>query len=152
MLDALDRNDVEWVVDELRLLPKQSQMYKDVPDNPEWVKGYFYSMLNSNMLYGVVDRIKRSFLLFTATKPWYADRVELHEIILWVPEEYRGGRTAYLLIKRYKDYAIYLDDFKFPIHSIHAGATLDITNNEKTLWLYQQAGFERDGAGVVMRL
>lgn len=152
MLDVLNRDDIEWIVDELRLLPKQSEMYADVPNNPEWVSGYFYSMLNANMLYGVVNRTMRSFLLFTVTKPWYADRVECHEMILWVPEEYRGRLVAYSIVKRYVEYAKYLNNFKFEIHSIHAGATLDITNNEKTLWLYKQAGFERDGAGVIMRL
>lgn len=142
----LRKNDLKWIVEELRELPKQSVLFSDVPDDPEHVLSCFKHMMKNN-LFGVVHEETHSFLLFMATVPWYANRVEIHEMILWVPERYRGGRTAYGLIRAFTESAM-----DFLPHSIHAGHTLDITAKEKTLALYRKCGYTDHAGGVIMRL
>ena len=144
---ALRRDDLTWVVEELRDLPKQSLLFADVPDDVEYVFWQLSNMFDAGVLKGVVSEDTGSFLLYVLNRPWYADRLEIHEMILWVPERYRGGRTAYGLIRSFTEYA--LDALP---HSIHAGHTLDITAKEKTLALYRKCGYTDHAGGVIMRL
>lgn len=149
----LKRDDISWVVSELIDLPKQSVMYSDVPSDCRYVEDYFTQLIINGSLYGVVDEEHYAFLLFNILKPWYANRLEAHEMILWVPKDMRGGRSATKLIKAYVDLVKYYSLTQGTIHSIHAGATLDITDAEKTLKLYELCGFKRDGhAGVKITL
>lgn len=138
--------DIPWIVHELRDLPRQSKMFADVPDDPDYVDMQLTSMFELGVLSGVVHRTKQSFLLYCEHWPWYANRLEIHEMILWVPERHRGARTALGLIRAFTAEA--LD--RFP-HSIHAGHTLDITAKEKTLALYRYAGYSDHQGGVIMR-
>ena len=131
---------------ELRELPKQSEFFADVPDDPEYVENYLETLMAENVLKGVCNYDKKSFLLFTEVRPWYANRIEIHEMILWVPERFRGARTAYELIREFTSVALDLHP-----HSIHAGHTLDITEKERTLRLYEKAGYSRHHGGVILR-
>lgn len=143
----LSTQDLGWIVQELRKLPTQSKQYADVPDDPAWVEAYFQSMYNTGALMGSVHWDTASFLLAAVMRPWYADRLEVHEMILWVPEEHRGGRTAIRLIEHFTVAARRLQPY-----SIHVGASLDITSADKTLRLYELCGYTRDHSGAVMRL
>jgi len=145
---ALVNTDLQWIVEELRDLPKQSSMFSNVPDDPQWVLNYFQAMLNNGTLFGVVNRAKASFILGCITRPWYADRLEIHEMILWVPERFRGARTAIQLIRFFTELAM-----DYNPYCIHVGATLDISNRDRTLKLYELTGYSRDGpTGAIMRL
>lgn len=135
--------DWAWVVNELRELPKQSAKFAHVPDDVEHVYGYMITM----PIKGVVCPDTRSFLLFAVSCPWYMDILQAHEMILWVPQEFRGGRSAFALIKEFTKYA---DDLA--ALEIHAGHSLDITDKEVTFRLYEKCGFKRDGIGVVYKL
>ena len=64
---ALVNTDLQWIVEELRDLPKQSSMFSNVPDDPQWVLNYFQAMLNNGTLFGVVIRAKASFILGCVT-------------------------------------------------------------------------------------
>lgn len=145
---SLKEDDISWIVGELRELPRESELFKDVPDDPKYVENYLKRMLWAGSLYGVVPVSDEycGFLLFCSSTPWYANRTEVHEMILWVPERERGGRTAFSLVQGFKKQALELQP-----HSIHAGHTLDITDKERTLSLYERAGFSRHAGGVIMR-
>lgn len=143
----LASEDIRWIVEELRELPKQSKKFADVPDDPKYVGAFFGTMHNHNQLDGVVEEYTGSFLLFTPVYPWYAARLEIHELILWVPVRHRGSFVAPRLITAFKGIAKLYNP-----HSIHAGATLDITDRDRVLRLYEAAGFQRDDDGVVLRL
>lgn len=145
---SLRSDNLYWMVQELRELPRQSKLFSDVPDNPKYVEKYLWNMLDNGYLHGVVpvSEDRNGFLLFCNSTPWYADRLEVHEMILWVPERERGGRTAFSLVQGFKKQALELQP-----HSIHAGHTLDITDKERTLSLYERAGFSRHAGGVIMR-
>lgn len=142
----LEFSDLLWVVEELRQLPYQSTLFSDVPDDPLWVTSNFISMFNAEVLHGVVHRHSGSFLLFVTQRPWYADRLEIHEMILWVPERHRGSRIAYELVREFATEAL-----EWHPHSVHAGHSLDITDKERTLRLYEKVGFSRHNGGVIMR-
>lgn len=146
-IQTLLDTDISWIVQELRELPKQSATFADVPDDVNYVAGYLTVMYHSGLLGGVVNRDYKSFLLWTRFRPWYADRLEVHEIILWVPEIHRGSRIAPYLIRSFVEAA----KAENP-HSIHAGASLDITAAERTLKLYEQCGFTIDRNGATMRI
>jgi GNAT superfamily N-acetyltransferase len=144
----LKRFDLFWIARELRELPAQSSYYSDVPLDELYVYDYLDELLDAGKLFGSVDNKTSSFLLACRMRPWYANRLEIHEMILWVPAQFRGGSTAYRLIKHFTETA----KAEQP-HSIHAGATLDITDANKTLALYERCGYTRDGPqGVIMRL
>ncbi len=145
-VERLELKDIQWIVEELQHLPYESKLYADVPNDPLWVTSNFISMFNGEVLHGVVDRTSRSFLLFVTQRPWYADRLEIHEMILWVPERHRGGRIAYELVR-----AFAMEALEWHPHSVHAGHTLDITEKERTLRLYEKVGFSRHQGGVILR-
>lgn len=133
--------DIEWIVQELRALPQQSQTYNYVEDDPAWVEGYFRVM--GSALIGAVDADKGAFILGQYGPTWFSSKPTVHEMILWVPEQHRGSRLAIHLIKKFAEVCAHTDAFK-----IVAGASLDIVNNEKTLRLYELCGFTRVGTGV----
>lgn len=143
----LASEDIGWIVEELRALPKQSRKFADVPDDTGYVYNYLETAFEANSLDGVVEQYTGGFILFSAFKPWYADRLEVHELILWVPVRHRGSFVAPRLITAFKGVAKLYNP-----HSIHAGATLDITDRDRVLRLYEAAGFQRDDDGVVLRL
>lgn len=134
--------DWAWVVNELRELPKQSAKFAHVPDDVTYV----YNYMTTLGIKGVVCPATRSFILFAITSPWYMDILQAHEMIMWVPQEFRGGRSAFALIKEFISYA---DDLA--ALEIHAGHTLDITAKETTLRLYEKCGFTRDDTGVIYK-
>lgn len=134
--------DWAWVVNELRDLPKQSSKFSHVPDDVPYV----YNYMVQNGIRGAVCPDTRAFLLFAITTPWYMDIVQAHELIMWVPAQFRGGRSAFALIKEFISYA---DDLA--ALEIHAGHTLDITAKEVTLRLYEKCGFKRDDTGVIYK-
>ncbi|QIG73196.1 N-acyltransferase protein [Rhizobium phage RHph_I40] len=141
----LDQSDLEWVVEELRKLPSQSRYYADVPDDPEYVLEYFRSL--EHFLTGSCIEEHGAFILGCYSKPWYADRLEAHEMILWVPEQWRGGRDALRLIRHWTN-----EMLTQPIHMIRAGHSLDITSAETTLRLYEMCGYTRnEHGGVTLR-
>lgn len=146
-LRPLVRSDIEWIVEELRELPGQSNVYRDVPDDVPYVSEYFYNMYDTGVLVGSVEEWSDSFILAASMRPWYANRLEVHEIVLWVPERYRGARTALMLIQHFTGVALAMSP-----HSIHVGASLDITSADKTLRLYEHCGYTRSQGGAVMRL
>jgi len=139
-------SDIPWVVQELRALPKQSEYFADVPDDVDYVKEQLTNYMLSGVLIGVTDNYSPSFLLATVNRPWYANRVEVHEMMFWVPESIRGSSTGLRLIKEYVELAK-----TYAPHSIHAGVSLDIVDADRVLALYEAAGFKRDKHGVVMR-
>lgn len=139
--------DLDWIVAELRALPRQSDYFADVPDDPEYVWSVLDAMWCNGALHGIVDTDTDSFILFSPLRPWYADRIEIHEFIMWVPEQHRGSRAVMYLIPAFIEAAK-----EFQPHSIHAGATLDIVSSDKVLRLYERFGFVRDKSGVIMRL
>jgi len=139
-------NDVPWIVNELRELPKQSEYFADVPDDVEYVQEQLTNYMLAGILFGSCDPAQQSFLLATVNKPWYANRVEVHEMMLWVPKQFRHGTTAIRLIHEYVRLAR-----SYEPHSIHAGVSLDIVDADRVLSLYEAAGFKRDKHGVVMR-
>lgn len=145
-VSRLDKVDLNWIVPELRKLPQQSTAFADVPDDPQWVMTTLGGMFDGGM-FGVGIGELGSFLLAMPMRPWYADRLEVHEIILWVPQEYRGTMTALRIIRKFVEVAK-----EYEPHSIHAGATLDIVDTDRVLSVYERAGFVRDGHGVIMRL
>lgn len=139
-------NDIPWIVEELRKLPEQSSLFADVPDDPSYVRSYLWTWMQGG-LFGVCDPSRRSFLLAALTRPWYANRLEVHEQMLWVPEDLRGSRVAFTLIKEFTRVAKLYEP-----HSITVGVTLDITDADKTLALYQYFGYQRYKHGAIMRL
>lgn len=139
-------DDIPWIVEELRELPKQSAVFADVEDDPAYVRSYLWNWMQVG-LFGVCTQDTRSFLLASLVRPWYANRLEVHEQILWVPEEHRGSRTALRLIKEFTRVAKLYEPY-----SITVGASLDITDADKTLALYQYAGYTRTNIGATMRL
>ncbi|QOE32096.1 acyltransferase [Rhizobium phage Palo] len=142
-------DDLSWIVEELRELPTQSRQYADVPDDPQYVWQYFAEMYNAGTLVGIVSEYHKSFILSYIGKPWWANRVECNEMILWVPAEFRGGSIAYRLIGEWLNL---IGNAYGNVSIIRAGASLDITDNEHTLRLYEKHGFTRRGNGVEMRL
>lgn len=139
-------SDIDWIVEELRDLPKQSAYFQDVPDDPAYVKLWLTSAVAQG-LFGVCAPDKSSFLLACVQRPWYANRTEINEMILWVPERHRGARTAIELIRGFTELAL-----EYEPHSIHVGATLDITTADRTLKLYEMCGYTRHGPqGAIMR-
>ena len=139
--------DIAWIVQELRELPKQSAMFADVPDDVNYVAGYLTVMYHNGLLSGQVHQDSKSFLLWTRLKPWYADRLEIHEMILWVPKEQRGTGVPVYLIRSFVEAAL----AEHP-HSIHAGASLDITEADRTLRLYEKCGFHISNGGATLRI
>lgn len=146
MLRALSYLDLEWITKQLRALPSQSEAFRDVPDDPAYVKVQLQDLMRGT-LFGAVHEDTESFIMGVTIRPWYADRVEVHEMILWVPEQYRGAHIAYPLIRKFTELA--MDENP---HSIHVGASLDITSADRTLMLYERAGYTRQGTGAIMRL
>lgn len=143
----LVRSDFEWIVQELRDLPNQSRIFADVADDPTYVRSYLEQMYDAGQLFGWTRPSEGSFILGTAFKPWYANRLEVHEMILWVPSRFRGRMNALRLIQ-----AFTIDALDKEPHSIHVGASLDITNADTTLALYERCGYRRDGPiGAVFR-
>ena len=65
-LRPLVRSDIEWVVEELRELPGQSNVYSDVPDDVPYVSRYFYDMYDAGVLIGSVEEWSDSFILAAA--------------------------------------------------------------------------------------
>jgi GNAT superfamily N-acetyltransferase len=145
----LTYDDLSWIVEELRALPTQSRQYADVPDDPQYVWRYFAEMQLNGSLAGIVSEYHKSFILSYIGKPWWANRTECNEMILWVPAEFRGGSIAYRLIGEWRNYI--LNEYR-QVHIIRAGASLDISDNDHTLRLYEKHGFTRNGNGVEMRL
>lgn len=145
-VELLDNSDLGWIVDELRDLPRQSSFFEDVPDDPLWVHEQLETMHDAEILHGVVHHDTNSFLLFIVNRPWYADRIEINEMILWVPKRHRGSRVAYELVREFT-----IEALNWHPHSIHAGHTLDITEKERTLRLYEKAGFSPHNGGVILR-
>lgn len=142
----LTSSDIDWIVEELRDLPKSSKVFEDVPDDPVYVRLALTSWMRQG-LFGVCAPDKSSFLLAHKHTPWYANRTEIAEVILWVPERYRGGRTALKLVKGFTELALDYDPY-----CITAGVSLDITSKESTLRLYEMLGYTRLGEnGVIMR-
>lgn len=146
-LRSLDEFDISWIVQELRSLPEQSTVYRDVPDDVLYVTEYFRSMYLSGVLMGSVHNDSNSFILAAKMRPWYANRIEVHEMILWVPRTRRGSLVAYDLVEHFTQSARELEP-----HSIHVGASLDITSADKVLRMYERFGYVREGSGAVMRL
>lgn len=138
-------SDIDWIVEELRDLPNQSAFFKDVPDDPAYVRLILAAWMRQG-LFGVCAPDKKSFLLAQIHTPWYANRKEVSEVILWVPKEHRGLSTAIRLIRGFTELAL-----DYEPHCITAGASLDITDSEKTLKLYELCGYARHGPGVIMR-
>lgn len=144
---AIVRDDFSWITDELRELPTQSAFFEDVPDDPEHVMSAFLGMYDNSVLGGWCVPEEGAFLLFTVYTPWWANRVEASELILWVPAERRGKtRAAFQLVLEYTQWA---DDAR--IHCAHAGSSLDIVEAEKVLKLYEHFGWQRHGSGVIRR-
>jgi hypothetical protein len=145
-LRPLVDTDISWIVDELRELPGQSNVYRDVPDDVPYVTSYFQSMYSAGVLIGSVHGDSNSFILAAAMRPWYANRLEVHEMILWVPQTRRGSLVALDLVEHFTQAARQLEP-----HSIHVGASLDITSADKVLRMYERFGYVREGSGAVMR-
>lgn len=141
----LEADDIEWVLDELKDLPRQSTMFKDTPADPDYVRLYLTSWMRQG-LFGVCIPDKGSFLLAQVTYPWYANRKEVSEVLLWVPERHRGARTALTLIREFTSLALDCEPY-----CITAGASLDISDNARTLKLYEACGYTKHGNGVIMR-
>jgi hypothetical protein len=139
-------DDIPWIVEELRDLPGQSAIFEDVPDDPSWVAGQFGVYTEAGM-FGVVDRAHSAFLLSMPTYPWYANRLEIHELILWVPVRHRQTSSAMRIVREWVGVAK-----SYNPHSIHAGSSLDIVKEDRVLKLYERAGFKRSSHGVTMRL
>lgn len=145
---AVERDDFSWITQELRELPKQSVFFEDVPDDPEYVQSAFQAMHDNSALDGWCVPEEGAFLLFTVYIPWWANRVEASELILWVPAERRGrSRAALELVRRYTTWADKADW----IHCAHAGSSLDIVDADKVLKLYEHFGWQRTSSGVTRR-
>lgn len=142
---ALVADDIEWVMDELRELPSESELFKDAPVDPDYVRLYLTSWMRQG-LFGVCIPDKQAFLLAHLHRPWYANRQEVQEVLLWVPKRHRGARTAMALIRAFTELAL-----DYEPYCITAGASLDISDNERTLKLYELCGYTRQGNGVIMR-
>lgn len=140
--------DYEWITEELRELPKQSAFFSDVPDDPEYVRSYLMNLDAHCIMSGWCVREEGAFLLYTTHKPWYANRVEASEMILWVPAERRGkSRAALQLVQRFTEWV----DATPEIYCAHAGSSLDIVEKEKVLKLYEHFGWQRHDSGVIRK-
>lgn len=137
--------DIDWIVEELRALPLQSAEYSHVSREPAWVSSYFRAM--GNTLVGAVDVEHRAFILGAYGPTWFSAENTIHEMILWVPAEYRGRRVPVHLIRKFVDVCRGTAATR-----VYAGASLDISDNEKTLRLYELCGFTRKGSGVEKEL
>lgn len=148
MLVKLDSSHITQVLDLLRILRRESPTYRHYPADEVWVTAQLEQMSLMQtccMLVDIQDGIVAGVMFGVSSCPWFSPYYEMHELLLAVRPEYRGGSSAYRLVREF----IRISKSK-GCRAINVGASLGISDPLAEA-LYKRLGFVPLGKGLVMR-
>lgn len=146
MIRQMAPGDIDVICSALRNLKYESPYFEEYPEDEEHVHKTFPGMINTPGSLALIDEDCKGFMLGFVGCNWYSPIVEATEALLYVFEEYRGGRTAVALIRAFEQEAR-----KYRAHCVNVGSSLGI-NDSGVENLYLRLGYSRKGHGLSKRL
>lgn len=146
MIRHMTCGDIDVVCSALRNLKYESPYFEGYPEDADHVHHTMPGMLDTPGTIALIDDQCRGFILGVVGPNWYSPVVEANEALLYVFEEYRGGRTAVALIRAFEQEAR-----RYGAAFVNAGASLGI-REDSVIQLYLRLGYKMKGHGVTKRI